>query len=171
MLKPWREGKGEILCLPNSKSTEAGANKNWAIFFLFSFSFCFAFDYWNPSCLFIFSFLTPHTGWGAGRRRCRGENLEPGTLLGVLLLLSLWAPKSLPCNVQQAPLLSAKGSLPLCKLAGRAGGVGERVGQKACLVSSWRGDPGGGKGRGEEDKGSRSPTGHFPCFLWVSRSF
>lgn len=51
---------------------------------------------------------------------------------------------SLQCTTS-LPAFSQR-ELPLCKLAGRAVGVGERVGWEACLVSSWRGDPGGGKG-------------------------
>lgn len=149
-------------------STEAGANKNWAIFFLLLFCFRLL----KPSLPFhLFISSTTHRVRG-GQEEVQGENLEPGTLPGgrAVAPQSLGSQKpSLQCATSSSAF--SQRELPLCKLAGRAGGVGERVGQEACLVSSWREDPGGGKGRGEEDKGSCSPTGHFPCFLRVSRSF
>lgn len=73
----------------------------------------------------------------------QGENLESGAFQGCCC--SSVSVLSKAFFATSSPALSQR-ELPLCKLAGRAGGVGERVGQEACLVSSQRGDLGGGRG-------------------------
>lgn len=116
---------------------------------LFSFCFLLAFvllsttEALTPFSSFHFISSSTHRVRG-GQQEVQRENLEPGTLSGgrAVAPQSLGSQKpSLQCATSSSAF--SQRELPLCKLAGRAGGVGERVGQEACLVSSWRGDPGG----------------------------